>query len=185
METLLSSPTRHSNSLVQALLVIVVIGVLAFAVAWSVGGVTGMLVALPFWLAMCPFVLLRRHAVEVVYLSRTRRIKVRWKSPILGACQREFPVDRFESVVSYGSGYDDEVPKITVCLLERSGNRGLSLGSFPGKYVARSFWDAFSTLVEDDAAVDLRRKVSSVLGVRDAGYIGSRRPIRESLDDAN
>jgi len=123
-----------------------------------------------------------------VYVSRTRRIKVRWRSPILGACQREFPLNRFESVVSYGSSYGssygDEVPRITVCLLERSGDRGLSLGSFQGKYVARSFWDAFSTLVEDGAAADLRKNVSSVLGVRDAGYIGSRQPIRESLDDA-
>lgn len=173
MEILLSPPSRKSSAAFKPLLFVLVVGVALFGIAWEARGVTEVRIAVLIGLILGALVFFGGYAREVAYVPETRRIKVSWRIPILGARQKEFSLDRFESVVSYYPITEDTGS--TVILLERSARRGLALHSFPPKYVSGSFWP-----VEADGAQELRARVSSLLEVRDAGYMGRRRPIKES-----
>lgn len=177
MEVLLSErPSRRT--ILSVAMIATVSALLLFGVAWQVFELPGALGALVIWLTFCTCIAVIGLSHEVLYEPATRKIIVRWRNPLLGLRRTEFPLDRFGSVVSYYP-YGNR-SRSTVCLIERSADRGLNIGSFESKYVSRSFWDLFPALVEADEARKLRLKLSSLLGVQDAGYIGVRWLVRGS-----
>ena len=175
----LSQPKRlPRKQLFEAVLIVVSSSVLFSGAAFLRFNLPVASAVLALWLTFCLFVAVVGRSHEVLYDQGRRKIIVRWRSPSLRLKCEEFSLERFGSVASYYPYGKRAVS--TVCLIERSENRGLDINSFDVKFIYRSFWDIHPAMEESDEALDLRVKLSSLLGVPNAGNLGARLYMRRS-----
>ncbi|MBX3586455.1 MAG: hypothetical protein KF796_07410 [Ramlibacter sp.] len=97
------------------------------------------------------------------------KVVVSSRSYLFKELQSEFPVQRFGSVVSYYP-MGRNAPNC-VSLMDRSGDRGILIGSFSAGWKSKSFW-SWPTIVESEQAQKLRAHVSSCSRIGDGGYVG-------------
>lgn len=176
---ILYQPKRLSHKQIfEAVLIVIVFSLLFSGAALLVHNLPVALAVLVMWLAFCLSITVVGRSREVLYDPGRRTIIVRWRSPLFRLKCEEFSLERFGSVVSYFPYGKRTVS--TVCLIERSESRGLDIDSFDVKFIYRSFWDIAPAMEESDEALDLRVKLSSLLGVPNAGNLGARFHMRRS-----
>ena len=114
--------------------------------------------------------------VTLVWSRRTvtldperRKVVVSSRNYLFRAHQSEFSMERFGSVVSYYP-MEERAPNC-VSLMDRSGDRGILIGSFGAGWKSKSFWSR-PTLVESEQARKLRSRVASCSTIADGGYVG-------------
>ncbi|MDB5900419.1 MAG: hypothetical protein JWP41_4021 [Ramlibacter sp.] len=148
------------------------------AVVWPVVSVATVLAALAGWVTLVALMFIAGRSRQVYLDSDSRRIIIEWRNILLARRRKEFPFDRFGSVISYyaiSKSHDN-----WVCLVEHSGKRGVHIASFDFTSKPRSFWDLAPPVVESESARDLRAKLASALGLRDDGFVPVRWPVKES-----
>jgi hypothetical protein len=175
----LSQPKRLLRKQLFVAILIAILSSLFFSgAAYLVFNLPVAFAVLAIWLTFCLFIAVVGRSHEVLYDRERRKIIVRWRSPSLRLKCEEFSLERFGSVASYYPYGKRAVS--TVCLIECSENRGLDIHSFDVKFKYRSFWDVLPAMEESDEALDLRVKLSSLLGVPNAGNLGARWHMRRS-----
>ncbi len=170
----LSQPERPSNKGIFAgALIFIVSTPLMFWGNWVMFNLFVALVVVTCWVAFCAYVVFFASSPEVLYDPEKRKIVLQYRSRLRRLRREEFPLDRFVSVASYYP-YGGPPQRSVVCLMEQSDNRSLYIASFDVKVLYRSFADLRPTMEESDEALKLRSKLSSLLGVHNAGNLGAR-----------
>jgi hypothetical protein len=173
----LSQPPSRSKSEIAFLiaaatagaLLVMTLPVLPVAKALAISAAWVMLLALMFVVG---------RSRRVHFDPDNRRIIVRWRNFVLAERRKEIPLNRFGSVLSYcamGRGSAN-----WVCLVERTGGRGVHIASYGITRKARSFWDLVPAVVETPGARDLRAWLCSTLELRDGGFVPALWPPKES-----
>jgi hypothetical protein len=148
------------------------------AVAWPVVSVSTAFAALAVWVTLLALMFIAGRSRQVHLDLDRRRVIVRWRNVVLVRRHKEFPLERFASVLSFyaiGENHDN-----WVCLVEHSGKRGVYIASYDCARKPRSFWDLVPLVVESEGARELRARLSSSLGLRDDGFVSMRWPLKES-----
>lgn len=170
----LSQPERPSHKgIFEAALIFIVSTPLMLWGIWTMFNLIAALVVAICWIAFCAYVVFFASSPEVLYDPEKRKIVLQYRSPLRRLRREEFPLERFVAVASYYP-YGGPAVRSVVCLMEQSGNRSLDIASFDVKVQYRSFSDLRPTMEESDEALELRSKLSSLLGVYNAGNLGAR-----------